>query len=59
MNERQKEIIANEEYDLEKINEEIINLNKKWFKTSITYTIIEFLESYKKLKEKLIKELKK
>ena len=54
-----KEYIENEEYELEKLEEKLSNLKKKWFKTSSKKQEIEFLEFYIKEKQKLIDEMKK
>jgi hypothetical protein len=54
----QKIIIDEEEYGLEQAEGDLIRLKAKWFKTSSTFELIEFLKMYTKEKEKFIKILK-
>lgn len=56
---RIKEIVSDEQTDIEWRKKELEEIKKKWFKFSSHIKLIEFLESYIKLKEKLLDETKK
>ena len=53
-----KEWINEEEKVCEEIQKDLDRLDKKWFKTSTTYNLIDFLKEYLQMKQKFIDELK-
>jgi len=59
MKNKEKEIIKDEENELERIKDEKERLKKKWIKLSSTNKLIEFLDKYCEKKEKFIGELKR
>jgi len=55
----EREIIKEEEWQLERIEAELKKIRGKWIKMPSTSKFIEFLEQYCKEKEKFIKDLEK
>ena len=54
---KQEEVIEMERMDLESLERKKKDLNSKWFKTSHTKSLVQFLEFYCKEKKEFIKRL--